>query len=150
MHIVCFEITMRLLICFDKNVTSSECPCHHLPRTIGITPKRSLHWRHIGHKGVSIHQLHHCLLNRLFRRRSKKTSKLRGTGLCAGNSPVTGEFPTQMASNAEDISIWWRHHVYVIRSVSHYWATDGLLPNWDKAFLGIISTPLSSQVDHQK
>ena len=50
------------------------------------------------------------LLNRLFRRRSKKTSKLRVTGLCAGNSTVTGEFPAQMASNAENVSIWWRHH----------------------------------------
>ena len=44
------------------------------------------------------------------RRRSKKTSKLRVTGLCAGNSPVTGEFPAQRASNAENGSIWWRHH----------------------------------------
>ena len=34
------------------------------------------------------------------------SSKLRVTGLCAGNSPVTGEFPTQMASNAENVSIW--------------------------------------------
>ena len=40
----------------------------------------------------------------------KKTSKLRVTGLCAGNSPGTGEFPAQMASNAENFSIWWRHH----------------------------------------
>ena len=39
-----------------------------------------------------------------------KTSKLRVTGLCAGNSPETGEFPAQMASNAENVSIWWRHH----------------------------------------
>ena len=38
-------------------------------------------------------------------RRSKNTSKLRATGLCAGNSPVTGEFPAQMASNAENVSI---------------------------------------------
>ena len=30
--------------------------------------------------------------------------------LCAGNSPGTGEFPAQMASNAENVSIWWRHH----------------------------------------
>ena len=44
------------------------------------------------------------------RRRSKKTSKLRFTGLCAGNSPVTDEFPAQRASNAENVSIWWRHH----------------------------------------
>ena len=47
---------------------------------------------------------------RLFRRRSNKTSKLRVTSLCAGNSPVTGEFPAQMASNTENVSIWWRHH----------------------------------------
>ena len=52
-----------------------------------------------------------CLLKRLFRRRSKKTSKFRFTGLCGGNSPVTGEFPAQRASNAENVSIWWRHHV---------------------------------------
>ena len=42
--------------------------------------------------------------------RSKKTSKLRVTGLCAGNSPGTGEFPAQMASYAKNVSIWWRHH----------------------------------------
>ena len=33
----------------------------------------------------------------------KKTPKLRVTGLCAGNSPVTDEFPAQMASNAENV-----------------------------------------------
>ena len=60
--------------------------------------------------GVSNDQPHDCLLNRLFKRRSKKTSKLRATGLCAGNSPVTGEFPAQRASNVENVSIWWRHH----------------------------------------
>ena len=60
--------------------------------------------------GVSNHQPHRCLRNRLFRRRSKKPSKLRVTGLCAGNSPVTGEFPAQMASNAKNVSIRWRHH----------------------------------------
>ena len=37
--------------------------------------------------------------------------KLRVTGLCAGNSPVIGEFPAQGASDAESVSIWWRHHV---------------------------------------
>ena len=71
----------------------------------------SLQWRHNGHDSVSNHQSHDCLLNRLFRRRSKNTSKLRVTGLCAGNSLGTGEFPAQMASNAENVFIWWRHHV---------------------------------------
>ena len=41
----------------------------------------------------------------------RKTSKLRVTGLSKGNSPETSEFPAQRASNAENVSIWWRHHV---------------------------------------
>ena len=41
---------------------------------------------------------------------SKHQSSTSLTGLCVGNSPVTGEFPAQMARNAENISIWWRHH----------------------------------------
>ena len=70
----------------------------------------TLWWRHNGRDSVSNHQPHDCLLKRLFRRRSKKTSKLRVTGLCVENSPGTGEFPAQMANNADNISIWWRHH----------------------------------------
>ena len=70
----------------------------------------TLKWRHNERDDVSNHQPHDCWPNRLFRRRSNKTSKLRVTGLCAGNSPVTGEFPTQRASNVENVSIWWRHH----------------------------------------
>ena len=61
----------------------------------------SLQWRHNECDSVSNHQPHDCLLNHLLRRRSMKTSKLHVTGLCAGNSPVTGEFPAQRASNAE-------------------------------------------------
>ena len=55
--------------------------------------------------GVSNHRRLDYLLNCLFRRRSKKTSMLRVSGLCEGNSPVTGEFPVQRASNAENVSI---------------------------------------------
>ena len=69
-----------------------------------------LQWRRNGRDGVSNHQPHDCLLNRLFRQISKKISKLRVTGLCVGNSPVTGEFLAQRASNAENVSILWRHH----------------------------------------
>ena len=47
------------------------------------------------------HQPHVCLLSRLFRRSSKKASKLHVTSICAGNSPMAGEFPAQRASNAE-------------------------------------------------
>ena len=55
----------------------------------------ALEWRHNERDGVSNHQPHKCLLDGLFQRRSKTTSKLRVTGLCEGNSPVTGEYPTQ-------------------------------------------------------
>ena len=70
----------------------------------------ALQWRHNERDGVSNHQPHDCLLNRLFRCSSKNTPKLSVTGLCAGNSPVTGEFPTQRDRNAKKKSIWWRHH----------------------------------------
>ena len=71
----------------------------------------TLLWRHSDRDGVSNHQCLDCLLNRLFRRRSKKISKPRVTGLCEGNLPVIGELPTQRVSNVENVSIWWRHHV---------------------------------------
>ena len=77
-----------------------------------------LQWRHNKRDGVSNHQPHHCLLNRLFKRRSKKTSKLRVTGPCEENSPVTGEFPSQRVSNAENVSIWWRHRVNAWKAVT--------------------------------
>ena len=82
----------------------------------------TLQWRHNGRHSVSNRPPHDCLPNRLFRRRSKKTSKLRVTGLCVGNSSVTGEFPAQMVSNAENISIWCRHHVQDYTGfVSYMW-----------------------------
>ena len=69
----------------------------------------SLQWRHNERDRVSNHQPHDCLLNHLFRRRLKETSKFRVTGLRAGK---------QRASNAENVSIWWRHHVAIY---SHLW-----------------------------
>ena len=35
----------------------------------------------------------------------QKNSKFHVTGLCVGNSPITGEFPAQRASNAENVAI---------------------------------------------
>ena len=71
----------------------------------------SLQLHHNEHHGSLNNQRLDCLLSRCFRRRSKKTSKLRVTGLCAGNSQVTSEFLPQKATNTENVSIWWRHHV---------------------------------------
>ena len=89
-------------------------PAFRWPELTSQDWRRAISLRHNGHDSVSNHQHTDCLLNRLFRRRTKKTSKLRVTGLCVGNSPGTGEFPAQMASNAENVSIWWRHHVSMI------------------------------------
>ena len=69
----------------------------------------ALQGRHNERDGVSNHQPHDYLLQRLFRRRSKTTTKLRVTGVCEWNSPVTGEYSTQKASNAANVSIWRRH-----------------------------------------
>ena len=72
----------------------------------------SLHWRQNEWDGVSNYRRLDCLLNRLFRRRSKKTSKVRVIGLCEGNSSVTDDFPAQRASDAKIASIWWRHDIH--------------------------------------
>ena len=98
------------------------CKTHLKSDTYGIyykwaVKKLTLQWHHNWHDGISNHQHHYCLLNRLFRRRSKITSKLRVTGLCVGNSLGTGEFTPQMASNAENVSIWWHHHAPLIMQV---------------------------------
>ena len=77
----------------------------------------TLLWRHNESDDVWNHQHLDCLLNCLFRRRPNKTPKLRVTGLCEGNSPVTGEFPAQRASDAENDFIWWRHHEKSMNSV---------------------------------
>ena len=69
----------------------------------------ALQWRHDGRDGVSNHQPHDYLLHRLFKAQIKENIKApRHWPLW--NSPVGGEFPAQMASNAEYVSIWWRHH----------------------------------------
>ena len=78
--------------------------------------RHPLQWRHNERDGVSNHRRLESLPSRLFMRRSKKTSKLRVTGLCEGNSPVTGKFPAQRSSNVENVSIWWRHHDHDILS----------------------------------
>ena len=94
---------LRETVIFDHNVSRKK---YKKPWKATFT----LRLRHNGHDGVSNHQPHHCLLNRSYGRISKETPKLRVTGHYVGNSPGTGEFPAQMASNAENMSIWWRHH----------------------------------------
>ena len=111
---------MATIVCLQNSTASgNNGNCHHnsfswdQQKPVSLTSGKdvSLQWRRNGRDSVSNHQPHDWLLSRLFRCRSTKTSKLRVTGLCAGNSPVTGEFPAQMASYAENVSISWRYHV---------------------------------------
>ena len=123
MNIVSQDVSKGIIIFTDTDMISHTdtalrlgkcCPNEEVTNSRSASlgwKHNSLPWRHNGHDGASSHQPNECLLNRSSRRRSKKTSKLRVTGLCVGNSPETGEFPAQMASNAEKVSIWWRHHV---------------------------------------
>ena len=64
----------------------------------------------------------------------QRTSNLRVTGLCEMNRPVTGEFPSQRANNAKnvsssciylivvsDISVLWTHYVKTdVLHVQHF------------------------------
>ena len=70
----------------------------------------TLRWRHNERDGVSNHQPDDCLLNRLFRRRSKKTSKFRVAGFVRGIHPWPVNSLPQRARDAANASIWWRHH----------------------------------------
>ena len=96
----CPLIFKRILFMCERAVVSNSNGCLHYSDV-----------RMSKHDGESNQQRFDCLSNRLFWRRSEKTSKLRVTGLREGNSPVTDEFPAQRVSNAESVSIWWRHHV---------------------------------------
>ena len=75
---------------------------------ITTTNGLALQWRHTRRHGVSNSGLSIVYANVCSGAHKKKTLKLRVTGLCEGNSPVTSEFPSQRASNAENVSISWR------------------------------------------
>ena len=64
----------------------------------------TLQWRHNERNGVSNYWCLDCLPSRLFRRRSQKTPKLCATGLCEGNPPVTGGFPSQRSISRKMLS----------------------------------------------
>ena len=97
------EVNMDEISGYQITTKNNKCGC---------CAQFLLLWHHNECDGISNHQPHDCLLNCLFRCRSKKTWNFTSLSLCAGNSPVTGEFPAQRASNAENVSIWWPHHAW--------------------------------------
>ena len=56
--------------------------------------------------------------------------------LCPGTSPVTGEFPAQMASNWENVSILWRNHVYVTNDARTFHITENGFLRDDLDYIG--------------
>ena len=61
----------------------------------------------------------------------------------------TGEFPAQMTSNAENVSIWWRHHALSIKTIANEWSPDSnrikkivygnrLILNWSNSAIASI------------
>ena len=82
-HFLCSISIITLLLVWNLVDMNWYSKCHEI----------SLHWRHNDHNDVSNHQPHGSLLNCLYRCRSKKTSKLRVTGLCVGKSPGSVNSP---------------------------------------------------------
>ena len=84
----------------------------------------TLQWRHNNRHGVSNHQPHGCLLNGLFKRRSKKTSQICVTGLCEGNSmlpvnsPHKGPVTRKMFPSDDVIMNIWNALLWQCRSVA--------------------------------
>ena len=95
----------RVISSANINILMPEQSARYLQTSV------SLQWCHNGHDGVSNHQPHDCLLNRLFKAQIKENIKASRHWLLCGE--FTGEFPAQRASNAENVSIWWRH-LYVL------------------------------------
>ena len=74
-------------------------------------PVYSITWRHNERDASQITSLTIVCSQPFIQAQIKENIKYpRYWPLCAGNSPVTGEFPAQRASNAENVSIWWCHH----------------------------------------
>ena len=95
-HIDCFRFIM------SQSTRHNGCRL-----SVGVDMNNTLQWPHKGRDGVSNHQPHDCL----FERRSKKASKLRVTGLCAGihrgpvNSPHKGPVTRKMFLFDDGITI---------------------------------------------
>ena len=117
-RLVCVECLFKYAF-YVLNVSSKFPKLLHITGQLCCHCMCTLQWHYNGRNGISNHQPHHCLLNCLFKNRSKKTSKLRVTGLCEGNSPMIGEFSAQRASNAENVSIWPGHQENCADTTQH-------------------------------
>ena len=95
----------------------------------------SLQWRHNERDGVSNHRRPDFLHNRLFRRKSP-----RHWCLWAGEFIGDRWIPRKRASNAENVSIWWCHHVSARKKYPHQTTTHPTYSSGDECanFLNLI------------
>ena len=115
----CFYLLSQKCVCWWPSTVMCWGICRHSDKQICVP----LHWRHNGLNSISNHQPHHCLLNRLFRHRSKKISKLRISGFCAGNSPVNSphKWPvTREMSPFDDIIMLYTYGTSTSRALDHF------------------------------
>ena len=78
----------------------------------------------------------HDVLNKLTTKKIQRSALL---SLCEGNPSVTGGFPAQRDSNAEHVSIWWRHNATLLTTTSLIHSRRPLI-----IVLLVLSPPLSS------
>ena len=97
---VCEYFCLYLFSWVDRQGLRKHAIMCHSQASIGPMPSK---WRHNGSDGVSDHQPHHCLVNRLFRRRS--LAFVRVIHRWPVNSPRKRPVTRKMF-----VSIWWRHH----------------------------------------
>ena len=91
------DMTIELVNSASLKIVAVLYDNYNTSEDITVFDTFPLQWRHNQCNSVSNHRRHDCLFNRLFRRRSKKTSKFRVAGFCEGNSPVTDEYFAQRA-----------------------------------------------------
>ena len=107
---------------------------------------KSWRWCHNERDGVSNHRVLHCLLNRLFSHRKHQSSAslafVRGIELEL-ELISTGDqwIPTQRASDAGNVSVWWRHHVQLMQWMIYLCKKPVIYPKpqscWRVVFLNL-------------
>ena len=121
-----------------KNNNNTKTAIKSRKRMVELLLADTSQWRHNERDGVSNHQPHDCLLNRLFRHISKKTSKLRVTGLCEGNSYY---WPVNSRTKGQ-----WRGKCFYMMTSSSF--AQSILVTTQLLALGLLAWGLFSSPAH--
>ena len=92
----------------------------------------TLQWRHNGRDGVSDHQPHECHTQPFIQVQIKENIKAQRLWPSCREFPGDRwiEFPTQRASNADNVSIWWRHHEMAMKGSNSRTITNTNVKKW--------------------